>query len=74
MTDIAKQTLAITEKNLKASFEYARKLIQAKDINEVMRLQTEFLRTQFATATEPLEKLGGKSTAKDASNEKPELI
>jgi phasin len=74
MTDIAKQTLAITEKNLKASFEHARKLIQAKDINEVMRLQSEFLRTQFAAATEPLEKLGGKSAAKDTSNEKPELI
>ena len=74
MTDIAKQTLAITEKNLKASFEHARKLIQAKDINEVMRLQTEFLRTQFATVTEPLKKLDGKSVAKDASNEKPELI
>jgi phasin len=71
MTEIAKQTLAITEKNLKASFEHARKLIQAKDVNEVMRLQSEFLRAQFAAATEPL---GGKSPAKDASNEKPELI
>lgn len=74
MTDIATQTLAITEKNLKASFEHARKLIQAKDINEVMRLQSEFLRTQFAVATEPLKKLTEKSAAKDASNEKPELI
>jgi phasin len=73
MTDIAKQTLAITEKSLKASFEHARKLIQAKDVNEVMRLQSEFLRTQFAAATEPLTKLDGKSAAKDASNEKPEL-
>ena len=74
MTDIAKQTLAIMEKNLKASFEHARKLIQAEDINEVMRLQSEFLRTQFAAAAEPLKKLGGETAAKDASNEKPELI
>ena len=57
MTDIAKQTLAITEKNLKASFEHARKLMQAKDINEVMQLHSEFLRTQFAVATEPLKKV-----------------
>jgi phasin len=74
MNDIAKQTLAITETNLKASFEHARKLIQAKDINEVMRLQSEFLRTQFAAAAEPLAKLDWKSVAKDSSNEKPELI
>jgi len=39
MTDVAKQALAVTEKNLKASFEHARKLMQAKDINELMQLQ-----------------------------------
>ena len=74
VTDIAKQTLAITEKNLKASFEHARKLIQAKDINEVMQLHSEFLRTQFAVATEPLKKVDGESTAKYASKDKSELI
>ena len=73
-TDIAKQTLAIAEKNLKASFEHARKLMQAKDINEVMQLHSEFLRTQFAVATEPLKKVGGESAAKYASKDKPELI
>jgi hypothetical protein len=52
MNDAAQQTLAITEKNLKAAFEHARKLINAKDINEVMQLQTEFLRNQFGIATE----------------------
>ena len=50
MTDVAKQALAVTEKNLKASFEHARKLMQAKDINELMQLQSEFLRNQFGTA------------------------
>jgi phasin len=70
MTDIAKQTLTITEQNLKASFEHARKLIQAKDINEVMRLQSEFLRTQFAIATEPHKKLSGTSAAKEARTPK----
>jgi phasin len=70
MTDIAKQTLTITEQNLKASFEHARKLIQAKDINEVMRLQSEFLRTQFATATERHKKLSGTSAAKEARTPK----
>jgi hypothetical protein len=42
MNDAAQQALAITEKNLKAAFEHARKLMNAKDINEVMQLQTEF--------------------------------
>ena len=37
MTNVAKQALAITEANLKSSFDHARKLMQAKDVNEVMQ-------------------------------------
>ena len=59
MNDVAQQTLATTEKNLKASFEHARKLMNAKDINEVMQLQTEFLRNQFGIATEQSKPMGG---------------
>jgi phasin len=52
MTEVAKQALAITEANLKASFDHARRLMQARDINDVMQLQSEYLRTQFASATD----------------------
>jgi phasin len=66
MTDVAKQALAITEANLKASFDHAHKLMQAKDINEVMQLQSEFLKTQFGAATEQFKQMtsGMSSTAK----------
>jgi phasin len=76
MTDVAKQVLAITEANLKSSFEYARKLMQAKDISEVMQLQSDFLRNQFGVATEQFKKMTGgvTSAAKDASKDKPESI
>jgi phasin len=56
-TDFAKQALAITEANLKASFDHARKLMQAKDVNEVMQLQSEFLRSQFGAATEQFKQM-----------------
>jgi phasin len=59
MNDTAQQALAITEKNLKAAFEHARKLMNAKDINEVMQLQTEFLRNQFGIATEQSKQMSG---------------
>jgi hypothetical protein len=39
-----------------------------------MQLYSEFLRTQFAVATEPLKKVDGESAAKYASKDKPELI
>jgi hypothetical protein len=76
MTDVAKQTLAITEANLKSSFEYARKLMQAKDISEVMQLQSDFLRNQFGVATEQFKKMTGEvaADAKDISKEEPDPI
>jgi phasin len=75
MTDVAKQALATTESNLKASFEHARKLLYAKDVNEVIQLQSEFLRNQFGAATEQVKKMtGGVSAADDGSKEEPDLI
>jgi phasin len=76
MTDVAKQVLAITEANLKSSFEYARKLMQAKDISEVMQLQSDFLRNQFGVATDQFKKMTGGvvAAAKDVSKDKPESI
>jgi phasin len=74
MNDVAKQTLAITEANLKASFDHARKLMQAKDIGEVMQLQTDFLRNQFGIATEQFKKTTGGAVANDDDKEKPDLI
>ena len=72
MGGVAKQALAISEKNLKASFDHARQLMQAKDIGEVMKLQTEFVRAQFGQATEQFKQLTGGVVA--ASNEKPDNI
>ncbi len=71
MTDIAKQALAVTEANLKSSFDHARTLMQAKDIHEVMQLQSEFLRTQFASATDQFKQMTGDaiSAGKNAANQ-----
>ena len=70
MTEVAKQALAVTEANLKASFDHARKLMQAKDISEVMHLQSEFLRTQFASVTDQFKQMTNSTTAaaKDAAS------
>jgi phasin len=71
MTDIAKQALSVTEQNVKNSFAHARKLMQAKDIQEVMQLQTEFLRSQFGVATGQFTNL---VSANDSTKQKPDSI
>jgi len=49
-TEISRQALSFTEQNMKAAFEHARKLVHATDLQEAMRIQSEFLRSQFTNA------------------------
>lgn len=46
--DMTKKAIATAEENVAASFEHAQRLVRAKDAQEVMQLQAEFLREQFA--------------------------
>jgi phasin len=46
-TEMSKQALSLTEQNIKAAFEHARKLVHATDLQEAMRIQSEFLKSQF---------------------------
>jgi hypothetical protein len=52
MSGVAKQALQLTDKNLKASFDLARQLMHAKDINDVMRLHSDFLQSLYKTTSE----------------------
>ena len=44
-TEMSKKTLALTERNMKAVFDYARKLLHAKDMQEVVQIQSEFFKS-----------------------------
>ena len=57
-TEISKKALSFTENNMKAAFDHARRLVRAKDAQEAVQIQTEFLKGQFAAATEQLKQLG----------------
>ena len=68
-TEMSKNALSFTEQNLKAALDHARKLIHATDLQEAMRIQSEFLRGQFSSAGEHMRKINGEvmSAAKDAT-------
>jgi len=57
--DVTKQALAFTEQNMKSAFEHARKLVHATDLQEAMRIQSEFLRSQFTSAGEHMRQMTG---------------
>ena len=68
-TEMSKQALSLTEQNMKAAFEHARRLVHATDLQEAMRIQSEFLKSQFTNAGEHMRQITGGvlSAAKDAS-------
>lgn len=70
--DMSKQALSFTQQNMKAAFEHARKLVHASDLQEAMRIQSEFLRSQFTNAGEHMRQITGQmmSAAKDGSKGK----
>jgi phasin len=66
--EMSKQALSLTEQNMKAAFEHARKLVHATDLQEAMRIQSEFLKSQFTNAGEHMRQIAGSamSAVKDA--------
>jgi phasin len=71
-TEISRQALEFTEQNMRSAFEHARKLVHATDLQEAMRIQSEFLRSQFTNAGEHMQQITGNivSAAKDATKTK----
>ena len=57
-TDMSKKLLAMAEQNLRSTFDHSKKLLHAKDVQEAMQMQTEFLKAQYASATEQLKEMG----------------
>src|SRR6201996_4390896 len=54
-SEMSRQALTFTEQNMRAAFEHARKLVHATDLQDAMRIQSEFLRSQFTSAGEHMQ-------------------
>lgn len=65
-TQMSLRALSLTEQNMKAAFDHAKKLLESKDIQEAMRLQAEFLKAQYEAATEQLKEIGNSVRSSDA--------
>jgi phasin len=70
--EMSKKALSITEQNMKAAFDHARKVVQATDLQEAVRIQSEFLKSQIANAGEQIKKITGEviGAAQDATKGK----
>jgi phasin len=55
---VQEKAMSFAEQNIASSFEFAERLVRAKDIQEVMALQQEFLKSQMQAMTEQAKDLG----------------
>jgi phasin len=56
--DVTGQALGFAEENVAASFDYAQKLVRARDVQEVMRLHAEYLQNQMQLLQRQAKELG----------------
>jgi len=56
--DVREKVMGFAEENINNSFDFAQKLVRAKDIQEVMRLQQEFLAQQMQAMQSQAKDLG----------------
>jgi phasin len=56
--DMAQKAISFAEQNISASFDFAQKLVRAKDIQEVLQVQSEFLKNQVATMQAQMKDVG----------------
>ena len=74
-TDLSLKALSLTEQNMKSAFDHAKKLLHANDLQEAMRIQADFLKTQYEAATEQLKEIGNsvRSSGADVSKKSVEI-
>jgi phasin len=56
---VGAQVLSYTEQNMNAAFELAHKLVHAKDPQEALTIQSEYMKAQVAVLQEQVKTIGG---------------
>jgi len=68
--EVGELAMGFAERNIASSFEFARKLLQAKDPTDVMALHAEYVNSQIAVLTEQGKELT--SRAAKMAGQKPQ--
>jgi hypothetical protein len=65
------KVMGMAEQNIANSFEYAQKLVRAKDMQEMLAIQQEFLKSQMQSMQEQAKDLGTTATKHAMAAAKP---
>jgi hypothetical protein len=70
-TELVEKMKSYTEQNISAAGDFVRKLSQAKDFQDIIRIQTEYMQTQFSICAEQTKGLTEAFTKAATSAVKP---
>jgi phasin len=71
--DVTEKAMSFAEQNIASSFDLAQQLVRAKDVQEVVKLQSDYIKRQMQVFAEQARELGestGKA-ARDATKPRP---
>ena len=69
--DVGDKAMAFAESNVAASFEFAQQLVRARTLEEMMRLQADYMKAQMQTLAEQANELGQTATKAAIKTAKP---
>lgn len=69
-SELNRKIMGFAEDNVAASFAFAERLVRAKDVEEVLRLQAEFTRSQMQSLADQAKAIGS-TAARAAEASKP---
>jgi phasin len=64
--DVGEKAMGFAEQNIASTFDFAQKLVRAKDVQEMLELQATYIKTQMQVLGEQAKELG-QSTGKMAT-------
>ncbi len=68
-SDVTRRTFSYAEQNIAAAFDLAQRMVRARDMQEAMQIQAEFVRTQFESMQAQMKEFG--SIAQSAMSQSP---
>jgi len=60
--DVREKAMAYAEENVGNAFAFAQRVVQAKDVNDLMKLQADYIKAQMETLSAQAKELGETAT------------
>jgi phasin len=65
--NMGEKAVSFAEQNIASSFEFAQNVVRAKNVEDMLKLQTDYIRSQIQTLTDQAKELG-QQAAKPVKN------